>query len=289
MDLNTLRNEIDSIDTEILNLFLKRMDVCRKVGEYKKSNNLPVMQGNRENEIIERIKANSPNGLEDGSALLFQNIMDISKSLQNIEMISSCDKKYDGCNFDSATKIACQGTVGSYSEKACKKLFQNKTVEFYRDFEDVFNAVDKGEVDFGILPLQNTTIGSVSETYDLMAKYDFYINTLIRVEITHCLAVKKGTTISEIEGVYSKEEALSQCTNFLKRNNLIQIPYANTALSSELVANSNEKIACICSKNCAELYGLEIVADNIANAYPNYPRFICFSKNLTTNENADII
>ncbi len=290
MDLTSLRARIDEIDEEILGLFARRMDICRQVGEYKKANNLPVMQGNREQEIISRIRSSAPEGLEDGAALLFQNIMDISKSLQNIGMAKD-EPRREFPDFlpGSAKKIACQGTDGAYSEAACKKLFGDTPVEFYHNFEDVFDAAEKGEVDFGILPLENTTIGSIPETYSLMANHDFYINSLVRVEITHCLAAKKGTDISEIKKVYSKEEALSQCSEFLKKGGFEQMEYANTALSAELVLKSDEKIACICSEACAEHYGLEILERRIADAYPNYTRFICFSKNLTVSPEADII
>ena len=290
MDLSTLRAEIDSIDEQILKLFNDRMEVCRKVGEFKKTNKLPVMQGNREQEIIDRVRSKSPEGLEDGAEVLFQNIMDISKSLQNIGMYNDMSERdYELFIPEDAKKIACQGTAGSYSEAAYKKLFTDKDVEFYHDFEDVFDAVENGEVDYGILPIENTTIGSVSETYDLMAKHDFYINTLTRVEITHCLAAKKGTSIDDVKKVYSKEEALSQCSRFLKEKGFEKCEYANTALSAELVLNSNEPIACVCSESCAKLYGLEILSDKIADAYPNYTRFICFSKKLTVNYDADVI
>ena len=290
MDLSTLRGQIDDIDSQILKLFSERMEVCRQVGEYKKANNIPVMQGNRETEILERIRANSPDGIEDGAALLFQNIMDISKCLQNVKVAQGTpQKEYSPFIPGNAKHIACQGTSGSYQESACKKLFGNMPVEFYGSFEEVFDAVESGEVDYGILPLENTTIGSISETYDLMAKHDFYINSLVRVEITHCLAAKNGTELSEITKVYSKEEALSQCSEFLKSGGFERCDYANTALSAELVTKSDEKIACICSEECAKLYGLNILKYNIADAYPNYTRFICFSKQLTVNEDSDVI
>lgn len=155
MDLTDLRAEIDNIDSEILDLFIKRMDVCRQVGEYKKVNKLPVMQGNREQEIIDRIKNSSPNGLEDGAALLFRNIMDISKSLQNIEIAEAAPKKkYAGFIPEKARKIACQGTSGSYSEHACKKLFGDKSVEFYHDFEDVLQRLKTATLTMAYCPLK---------------------------------------------------------------------------------------------------------------------------------------
>ncbi|MCD7731390.1 MAG: chorismate mutase [Oscillospiraceae bacterium] len=290
MDLSELRGQIDRIDAEILELFVKRMEVCRQVGEFKRVNKIPVMQGNREQEVIERIVGNSPNEYKDVSALFFQNIMDISKSLQNIDMVEPpCADDYKRFVPENAEKIACQGTDGAYSETACKKLFGNKPAKFYHSFEDVFSAVESGEADFGILPLENSTIGSISETYELMAKHDFYVNSLIRVEITHCLAAKKGTSLSDVKKVYSKGEALSQCSKFLSDGGFERCEYANTALSAELVQNSSEPVACICSESCAEVHGLDILSRKIADAYPNYTRFICFSKNLTVGSDSDII
>jgi chorismate mutase/prephenate dehydratase len=122
-----------------------------------------------------------------------------------------------------------------------------------------------------------------------MAKHDFYINSLVRVEINHCLATRKGVKLADIKKVYSKGEALSQCSKFLKDGGFELCEYANTALSAEFVMNSNENIACICSENCAKMYDMDILSDHIADAFPNYTRFICFSKTLTVNKDADII
>ena len=291
MALKELRNQIDGIDSEILQLFSRRMEVCKEVAEYKKANSLPVMQDGREKQVIENIRNNAPEGLKDGAAMLFQNIMDISKCIQNMEMeFTSRLSSPKPFVPENAAKIACQGTAGAYSEAACRKVFGDKPAVFYHSFEDVFNAVETGEADFGILPLENSTIGTIAETYDLMAKHNFNICSLIRVEITHCLAAVKGTKAEDIKYVYSKAEALSQCSEFIKNSGFIRREYANTALSAELVANRNDNsIACICSKNCAGLYGLEIINDRIADAYPNYTRFICFSRDYIVPDDADTI
>lgn len=291
MDLQELRNQIDDIDSEILKLFSKRMEVCRGVAEYKKEHDLPVMQGGREKQVIERVRANAPESLRDGAAMLFQNIMDISKCLQN-EEIERTHKLFSPKPFipENAAKIACQGTAGAYSEAACKKLFGDKPAVFYHEFEDVFNAVESGEADYGILPLENSTIGTISETYSLMSKHSFNICSLVRVEITHCLAAAECATLETVKRVYSKEEALSQCSEYIKSHGLIRREYANTALSAEYVKEkSTPEAACICSKACAEMYGLKILDDRIADAYPNYTRFICFSKDYIAPEDADTI
>ncbi len=290
MDLAELRQEIDKIDEEILNLFIKRMNVCRNVADYKKEKNLSVLQGDREKQLIERIRELSPDNLKDGAAVLFASIMDISKCIQQQE-ISKSDNFVKALPFEpeKAGSVVCQGTEGSYSEKACRKLFKSQKINFVSEFEDVFKAVDSGECEFGVLPLQNSTVGSVSKTYDLMAKYDFYINAVVRVEIKHCLAAKKGTALNEIEAVYSHEQALSQCSDFIRHLGLEQREYPNTALAAKLVAESNEKIACICSPDAAEIYGLEILESQAANVYPNYTRFICISKRFIAKSDAGTI
>lgn len=290
MDLTDLRNEIDSIDEDILKLFLKRMDVCRQVADYKKEHSLPVMQGGREAQVIERIREMSPDNIKDGSEVLFANIMDISKSLQQIELAKTAEfpvpEKFIP---ENAKLIAVPGTVGSYSEKACRKLFPNQEIKFYREFSDVCRAVENGETDFGILPIQNSTAGTVDETYDLMGKFDFYITSMIRVSISHCLAAKQDTDFSEITAVYSHEQALHQCSEFLRESGLTTHEYANTALSAELVKNSPEKLACICSEDCAKLNGLKIIKSDIANAGRNSTRFICISKKYMVSDDADTI
>lgn len=289
MDLKYFRNEIDGIDEEILSLFIKRMGVVKGVAKYKKENNLPVLQGNREDEVIARIRELSPNELADGSAVLFTNIMDISKSLQQQEISAEFPLIPEEFDAEKAMKIGCQGVSGSYQEEACRKLFGDKPITFLYGFEDVFKAVENGDVDYGVLPIQNSTSGSVSETYDLMKKYNFYITTRIQVEITHCLAVKKGVTFEEVKKVYSKEEALAQCSKFLYDNGLEKISYINTAAAAQLVKSSSEAIGAICSESCAELYGLEILRKGIANVSPNYTRFICISKKFKVPESPQII
>ena len=278
MDLKNLRNEIDEIDNEILSLFVKRMSVCKDVAAFKKEKNLPVLQGNREDEIIDRIRSQSPAELSDGSAILFSNIMGISKSLQQQQISTKFSLVPEEFIPKNAVKVGCQGISGSYQEEACRNLFGNKPITYFHCFEDVFKAVENGEVDFGILPIQNSTSGSVSETYDLMRKYNFYITARVQVEITHCLAVRKGVAFEDVKKVYSKEEALAQCSAFLYGNGLEKISYINTAAAAELVKESSEPIGAICSEACAEQYGLEILRSGIANISPNYTRFICISK-----------
>lgn len=292
MNLDALRNEINEIDEQMLALFLRRMELCKGVAAYKKDNGLPIFQGSREQEIINKIRESSPENMADASALLFTEIMDISKCLQS--EILTRDKVYDKPALfepEKAEVIACQGSAGAYSEAACNKLFgENKPIRFMTNFKDVVGLVESGRADYGILPLENSTVGSIEETYNLMASHDLYINNIVRVEITHCFAVKPEADPEKVTRVYSKKEALAQCTNYIRSAGLDPVEFANTALAAEMVKNStDDTIGCICSKRCAEMNGLKIVEAQAADAYPNFTRFICFSKNFSVSEDANTV
>lgn len=293
MDLQQLRNNIDNIDGEILSLFLKRMDLCRDVAEYKKANCLPVFQGGREEEIINRIKEQTgdPN-LENGTAALFTTIMDISKHLQNQKLLeSSPDYEFTIPDFENAAKIGCQGTSGANSETASRLIFGDKPINFYRTFDEVFKAVESGEIEYGVLPVHNSTAGSVTTTYDLMGAYNVYIVKTVCVEINHCLAAKSDIPLSEISCVYSHPQALSQCSDFLSHSKLKTADYGNTATAAVFVKNSSadDKIAAICSKDCAEQLGLNIISENVADCSVNRTKFICISRNFQIMPEADTV
>ncbi|MBR1592268.1 MAG: chorismate mutase [Ruminococcus sp.] len=291
MELKELRDRIDITDSEILSLFLKRMELCREVADYKKMNNMPVFQGGREQEVIDRIKKLTDNAeLENGTAALFTTIMDISKILQNRKILeNNGETEYKIPDFANAEKIGCQGTSGANSETAARLIFGDKKPMFYKTFEDVFKAVQSGEIEYGILPVHNTTAGTVTGTYDLMAKYCVYIVKETDVEINHCLAARKNISLDEIKKVYSHPQALAQCYDFLTGNHLKTAEYLNTALAAEKVSQSDENIAAICSVECAEKMGLHILADNIADCSVNRTKFVCISKDIQAENDADVV
>lgn len=293
MDLKDLRNNIDILDEKILNLFLERMELCKDVAEYKRVNKLPVFQVNREKELIERIKRlTGDKNLESGTAALFTTIIDISKHLQNQKLLSEApDYEFTVPDFANASKIGCQGTSGANSETAAKMIFGNKNFTFYHSFEDVFKAVESGELEYGVLPIHNSTAGSVTSTYDLMGQYSTYIVKTVCVEINHCLAAKANIPLSEVSCVYSHPQALSQCSDFITANKLNTTDYSNTATAAELVKSScdEEKIACVCSKECAEKLGLVILSDKVMDCPVNRTKFICISRNLQVLPDADTI
>lgn len=290
IDLEKIRSQIDEIDEQILQLFLKRMNLSVGVAEYKKTNNMPIFQAKREQAILDKIKANSPAEVGDGTKLLFMNIMDVSKCIQQEKLIESKPLAISPQKNENPT-VACPGTSGSNTEIACDKLFSKKELRFYEDFSDVFQAVEKGEVDYGVVPIENSTAGEVSQTYKLLAKHNFYIYKGTSVKINHVLAAKKGVSISNIKSVFSHEQAIKQCSDFLgEHSEITTIPYYNTASAAKMISEhpSNE-LAAICSEKCAKLYGLQILNSDIANSSDNETRFICISKDFQLSEKAEII
>lgn len=293
MDLQELRNNIDSTDEQILSLFKHRMELCKGVAEYKKLHNMPVFQGGREQQVIERIKSlTEDKDLENGTAALFTTIMDISKILQNRRVLTSgSEYEFTSPDFSGASRIGCQGTSGANSETAARLFFGDKPITFYKTFEDVFAAVQTGELDYGVLPVHNSTAGSVNSTYDLMAKYSVYTVSEVCVEINHCLAAKTAMPLEEISCVYSHPQAIAQCCDFLTTYGIKTSEYGNTATAAEMVKNSDscEKKAAICSVECAERLGLEILAKDIADCSVNRTRFVCISRNMQVSADSNAV
>lgn len=290
MDLNELRAQINQTDEEIERLFIKRMGLCLDVAEFKLKNNMEVFQSGREKEIIKRVRGKAPEGLENSAEVLFTTLMDISKSKQYQRFfVNSNEIESEQLDLSKHAAVAVPGTAGSYSEQAAKKFLPDSDITFYADFEDIFTSLLSGKADFGILPLQNSTAGSVSRTYELMKRYDFKICASTKIRINHCLAARKGIRKEDISIVYSHEQALSQCSDYLRGNGFKCHEHFNTALAAEQVAMSHEPIAAVCSEKCALDKGLEIIERGIANANDNYTRFILISSKTLCPEGADII
>ena len=290
MELSEIREKINETDKQIEELFVSRMALCLDVAEYKIKNNMQVFQSGREKEIIKRVRNDAPEGLENSAEVLFTTLMDISKSKQ-YQRFFSANKSidYKPLDLSVSAKVAVPGTAGSYSEEAANIILPNGEAVLYADFEDVIKSVLGGEAAFGILPIQNSTAGSVSRTYELMKKYELKICATTKVRIDHCLAAKTALDINEISIVYSHEQALSQCSEFLRGKGLKCHEHYNTALAADKVRESDEPIAAVCSRKCAKDKGLVILAENIANANDNYTRFILISKDTLCPEDADII
>ncbi len=290
MDLEALRKEIDKLDETILESFTKRMELCRNVALYKRDNGMQIFQSGREKEIIKRVRDESTEELKGASAVLFTQIMDISKCLQQQALLK--DKSFmkpKTPDHGADAIVGCQGTGGSNSEAAARMLFKDNKIRFYSEFEDVFKAVENGEIQYGIIPIHNSTAGSVTQNYDLIKAHDVFIANMVKVEITNCFAVRKGTKMEEVKRVYSHPQALKQCSVYLRDGEFEPIESKNTATAAKYVSECDRPCAAVCSESCAMLYGLDILKRNISNVIPNYTKFICITKDFVLEDDADTI
>ena len=284
-DLSEIRKDIDSIDNQLIDLFKRRMDCAKEVGFYKKERNIPVLNQQREIEILDNVQEK---GGEYGAAarLLFANIMELSRALQH-NIIGSGKALRETITHarempsSDGVKVAFQGIKGANSYEAARQLFPNAELKNTRTFEDVFEAVDSEKVTFGILPVENSTAGSVSAVYDLILKHRFYIVGALDMPIEHCLGGLRQSTLDDIEIVWSHPQALSQCENYIARKNFIPVPKANTAVAARDVAKEKRlNVAAICPPEAAKEYGLQILDRNLQDNPYNTTRFIVISKEL---------
>ncbi len=296
MDLLELRNEIDKIDSELIPLLLKRMSISEKVAQYKVERGIPVLNEEREQEILNNVAAKCG---EQGETIktVVSATMDASRALQHKiigggkELRELVEKsQIEGKLTANGAPVACQGVDGAYSGITANTLFPDSPVKYYKQFEDVFEAVNKGEAIYGVIPVENSTAGSVHESYDLIMKYRFYVVGAYDLKIEHCLCAKEGTAYENITNVYSHPQALSQCGNFLKNFDFTGINFSNTAAAAEYVANSSKRdIGVICSEFAAKKYGLKILKRNVQNNNNNRTRFIVISKKLVISSDANKI
>lgn len=272
MELSEIRNEIDKLDKQIQNLFEERMLLCQDVARYKKAHNMPVFQAGREQQILDRVESNARDGLGLASRTMFANMMSISSQLQQKMLVAAEDApEFKMPRMKNAVRIGCQGTVGANSETAAQAFFPERNIQFYPTFEQVFEAVESGELEYGVLPIYNSTSGTVTQTVDLMGKYSFFITAMNQVEVAHCLAALPGASLESIQNVYSHPQALSQCSDFLDARHLHPKDFSNTATAAKMVAESGDTtIAAICSEECAKHNHLEILASRISNVVPNF-------------------
>ena len=297
MDLNELRNEINQIDDEILRLFLRRMEVAGQVADYKRENNLPIYQPQREREILKKVADQA--GPEQGgyARVLFSMLMELSKSAQNkrsgkeLELHRQIADAIENTPrlFPQAPMVACQGVEGANSQIACEKIFKNPFIMYFKTFESVFAAIEQGLCQYGILPIENSTAGSVKKVYDLMLRHNFSIVRTFRLKVDHNLLAKPGVSLVDIKEIYSHEQALNQCGAFLEKLPGVKIiAVENTAVAAQMVSQSGRRdIAAISSRPCAELYGLQNLAPSIQDKDNNRTRFICISKNLEIYPGSD--
>ncbi|MCL2033344.1 MAG: chorismate mutase [Oscillospiraceae bacterium] len=296
MDLNKLREKIDHIDDNLVKLFFDRMDLSCEIAKHKKQNDLPVYDPARERQKLYELSHKAGEGREAYITALYSMLFELSRAEQEriinpsselVETIEGAIKNTEWL-FPKRTVIACQGTEGAYSQLAAEKLFALPSILYFNTFEAVFSAIDSGLCPYGILPLENSTAGSINQVYDLMMRYPFSIVRSVRLKIDHCLLAKEDVDISKIKEIYSHEQAIAQCAGFIKSIGCKVTVCENTAVAAKMVAESERSdVAAISSGNCAVLYGLKRLMQSVQDEGNNYTRFICISKSLAIYPGAD--
>lgn len=299
MELDQLRNKIDSVDEGIAALYKQRMELSKEISRVKAERGLATENTLREKDILNRVTV----GLEDDIKLyakqVFSVLFDTSKAYQSsfLDVRSKVRDEIaaalsEGAKpFPLSATVACQGVEGAYSGIAADKIFKLSSIMYFKDFEGVFTAVEKGLCEYGVLPIENGSVGSVNNVYDLMRKHKFYIVRSMRLRVQHFLLAKQGAELKDIKEVYSHEQAINQCAGFLKSLGDIKINMCdNTAAAAKTVANSGRTdIACISARECAGIYGLSVIKPNVQDVDNNYTRFIAISRKIKVFEDADKI
>ena len=292
-----MKNEtLDRIDDEIARLFRQRMELSEKEAAAESVRGAPVVDLAGERATLSRTSDIVGEGLEREASILFTTIFGMTKARQRairggeaplVEAIRTATAGH--VPFPTKAVVACPGTDGSYAQQAACEMFRVPTLLFFSSFDSVFEAVEKGLCPYGILPIENSAAGSVAQVYDLMVKHSFHIVRSVRTKIDHVLLGRKGAKIGDIREVVSHPHALAQCGAFLKAHpSLKTCPGANTAIAAkDLASGDRMDRAVIASRLCAELYGLDILAEGIADASYNYTRFICISRQMEITPDAD--
>ena len=285
-----LRAEIDTVDDRIKQMFEKRMSLVLGVAGHKAANSLPVLNAARERDILDRVTSGQSDEAAGYTRMLFSTLFDLSRVYQSRDLRHSSALVHGVRQamaeteplFPKSAVVACQGIEGSNSQQACERLFARPNIMYMNSFDAVFNAVGAGLCRYGILPFENSLRGSVGEVYDLMRENNFHIVKSVKVKIDHALLAKPGVALGDIREIVSHEQALGQCSAFLKKLPGVKVtPCDNTATAAKMVSESERTdIAALASVDCGALYNLVALNEDVQNNDNNYTRFICISKRM---------
>ena len=298
-ELSELRQQIDGIDARIFELFSQRAELAEAVAAYKRDNGLRVFDPTRERAKVADAAARVPQDLATYAQVMMELLMEASRARQH-ELLG--DFEQDGTLarinaarvatpelFPPSARVACQGVEGAYSQIAAEKIFRRPQIAYAPTFDAVFSAVEQGLARYGVLPLENSTAGSVNQLYDLMMEHSFHIVRTTRVKVDHNLLANPGATLAGIRDIYSHEQAVSQCAEFLSGLPDVRVHVCeNTAVAAQRVAESGRTdAAALSSLPCADLYGLAVLSASVQDRDNNYTRFACISKELEVYPGAD--
>ncbi|MDP4153432.1 MAG: prephenate dehydratase domain-containing protein [Bacillota bacterium] len=295
MDLKDLRDEINKVDDELSRLFSQRMLLSEKVAALKTDTDQPVYNEERENEIIKNAEKRFDKSIAGKGASLYSSIMLLSREYQYEYMIENGKspkiiERFLNKDVYEEKRVCYYGSECSWSNLAAMKMCPDAEFSGSPDFDTVFEKVASGEADAGILPLDNSTAGTVREVYDLLLKNNLFISATCLLDIEYSLAGSKNTSKDTVKTVFSHPQSLSQCRNYLSENGFIPKEYFNTAAAAKFVSESGDNTtAALCNMYAAEKYGLEIIDDKIRDSALNTTRFIKVTGKPLVTVKSDII
>ena len=281
--LEELRERLDEIDGQLVDLYEKRMKVCEEVGEYKVKAGRKVFDRQREKEKLADVASRVTGDFnKKGIQELYQQLMSMSRKLQYQQLVDAVALgRLPFIRIDNLDKmnarVVFQGTEGAYGQAAMQQFFGEDVNSFHvRTFRDAMEAIEEGAADYAVLPIENSTAGPVIEMYDLLDEFENYIVAETILPIVHTLSGLPGTKLSDIQRVYSKTEALMQTSRFLDDHSDWQrISVVNTAIAAKKVLKEQDiSQAAVCSAYAAKVHGLEVLVDGINNDADNSTRFI---------------
>ncbi len=282
MDLLELRDKIDAIDAQLVDLYEQRVDICKQVAQYKIETGKKVFDKQRELEKLAKVKSLTHSEFNaKGIEELFEQIMSISRKMQYqilAEHGSIGKLPFIGVEELETKKarVVFQGAEGAYSQAAMEQFFGDQINSFHVDtFRDAMSAIDEGSADFAVLPIENSTAGIVSEIYDLLVEFENYIvgEQIIRIE--HCLLGVPGTKLEDIKTVYSHPQSLMQSAKYLGNHDWRQISMQNNAFAAKKVSDEGDKTqAAIASEYAGKVYGLDVLQKGVNDSGNNSTRFI---------------
>ena len=291
-ELSETRKRIDAIDAQIFSLLAERTDLAADVAAYKRAHNLPVFDPAREREKVARAAASVPADLATPAQVLMELLMQASRTRQHALLDGAAEpevvRQIEAARaatpelFPRTARVSCQGVEGAYSQLAAERFFRRPQLAFSPTFDGVFSAVEGGLSDYGVLPVENSTAGSVNQVFGLMGEHRFYVVRTTRVKVDHNLLAKPGTTLADVRDIYSHEQAIRQSAEFLSGLPDVAVHVCeNTAVAAKRVAESDRTdVAALSSLPCASLYGLDVLASAVQDRDNNYTRFACISKDL---------
>lgn len=267
-ELESARNTISELDSQIAKLFEKRMEASAIVAEYKRTHGLNILDTSRENEVISKnIKNINDPVIKEYYVDFLKKTMELSRNYQ--------------ARLNEGMRVAYCGVEGAYAHIASKNMFPQAKFIAYKSFEEAYKATENGECDVSVLPIENSYAGDVETVMDLIFRGSLYANQIFDLEIDHCLIANKGASLSSIKRVASHPQALAQCEEFIHLHSLEAQSFSNTALASKMVKDSGSlELGAIASEETARILDLEVLQRRINTSRTNTTRFVALSRAL---------